>query len=84
MADTPSFAWDPVKDRIKHERIKRGEPPKYRQRLHVRTAGYADAERASEHALAEREARQEASYRRSIGAELMGDPPPGWSALDKR
>jgi hypothetical protein len=34
--------------------------------------------------IIERDARREASYRRSIGAELMGDPPVGFSALDRR
>jgi hypothetical protein len=33
--------------------------------------------------LRERDARMDASYRRSIGAQLMGDPPPGYSALDQ-
>jgi rhamnose utilization protein RhaD (predicted bifunctional aldolase and dehydrogenase) len=33
--------------------------------------------------LRERDARMDASYRRTIGAQLMGDPPPGYSALDQ-
>jgi hypothetical protein len=33
--------------------------------------------------LRERDARMDASYRRTIGATLMGDPPPGYSALDQ-
>jgi rhamnose utilization protein RhaD (predicted bifunctional aldolase and dehydrogenase) len=33
--------------------------------------------------LRARDARMDASYRRTIGAQLMGDPPPGYSALDQ-
>jgi hypothetical protein len=33
--------------------------------------------------LRERDARMDASYRRTIGAQLMGDPPPGYSAADR-
>jgi hypothetical protein len=36
-----------------------------------------------EDVLRERDARMVASCRRSIGAQLMGDPPPGYSALDQ-
>lgn len=35
-------------------------------------------------ALAEREARQQGYYRRSLTATLLGDPPVGYSALDER
>jgi hypothetical protein len=37
-----------------------------------------------ERIVAERDARREASYRRSLTQQLFGDPPIGFSALDKR
>jgi len=37
-----------------------------------------------ERIVAERDARREASYRRSLTQEFFGDPPIGFSALDKR
>lgn len=40
--------------------------------------------KVSEEQRAEREARREASYRRSPTAVIFGDPPPGYSALDRR
>jgi hypothetical protein len=40
--------------------------------------------RSTAAALAERERRQAAALRQSITAKLCGDPPPGFSALDKR
>jgi hypothetical protein len=36
-----------------------------------------------EDVLRERDARIDASCRQTIGARLMGDPPPGYSALDQ-
>lgn len=39
---------------------------------------------ASPHALAERDARREAEYRRCLTSQFFGDPPIGYSALDKR
>ena len=67
-----------VRDRVRYERVQRGEPRK-NPTNYVRTETPACAQ-----ALAERDARCEASYRRSITQEFFGDPPPGWSALDKR
>lgn len=40
--------------------------------------------RPSERTLAEREMRTQAQEARSIVGALMGDPPPGYSALDRR
>lgn len=40
--------------------------------------------RVSESALAERDARYEASQLRDLTAATFGDPPPGFSALDRR
>ena len=37
-----------------------------------------------ERIVAERDARREASYRRSLTQQFFGDPPIGFSALDKR
>jgi len=39
---------------------------------------------ASAQTLAERDARKEAEARRSITSFVFGDPPPGYSALDRR
>jgi hypothetical protein len=45
----------------------------------------ADADwRLPPHLLAERDARKLASDLRDLTAELMGDPPPGYSALERR
>jgi hypothetical protein len=38
----------------------------------------------SSYAMAERSARAEASYLRDLTASVFGDPPPGYSALDRR
>lgn len=40
--------------------------------------------RASNEQIAEATARREASYRRSFTQEFFNDPPPGYSALDRR
>ena len=40
--------------------------------------------RASEYELAERDARRKAADRRDLTAVICGDPPPGYSALDRR
>lgn len=37
-----------------------------------------------DHILADRDARYEASYRRTQTQEFFGDPPPGYSALDRK
>jgi hypothetical protein len=39
---------------------------------------------ASAFAIAEREARKEAAHRASLTAQIFGDPPPGYSALDRK
>jgi hypothetical protein len=39
---------------------------------------------APEHALAQRDARKEACHGMSLTASIFGDPPPGYSALDKK
>jgi hypothetical protein len=56
---------------LRQRRIADGRP------LHIR--GVVPAER-----LADREARKAAADRRDITATFCGDPPPGFSALDKR
>jgi hypothetical protein len=40
--------------------------------------------KASANALAQRAARKEAEYARDITASVFGDPPPGYSALDRK
>lgn len=50
----------------------------------TRTTGNATNNRASPEAMAEREARTAAASRRSQTAEFFGDPPPGFSALDRK
>ena len=64
-----------VEAKIHYERY-RGE-----RRIHLENAG---ASRAPDFVLADRERRQEAKARRDTTAVFFGDPPPGYSALDKR
>jgi len=47
-------------------------------------SGQRRFEAASQHAFAEREARREAEERRGLTGQFFGDPPVGYSALDKR
>lgn len=46
--------------------------------------GYAGLHGTSSHALAERDQRKEAEMHRDLTASVFGDPPPGFSALDRR
>lgn len=47
-------------------------------------AGSVANRKMSPQALAQRDARREAGYAASITAQVFGDPPPGFSELDKR
>jgi len=47
-------------------------------------ANKSSSSKASAHALAEREARKEAERARDLTAATFGDPPPGYSALDRK
>jgi len=66
-----------VRDRIKYDRVLRGE-------RRSAAINYVSAAAPCARALAARDARLEASYRRTLTQAFFGDPPPGWSALDKR
>jgi hypothetical protein len=55
-----------------------------RFRYHGASFNAGGRAKVSANAMAERSARAEASYRRDLTAEIFGDPPPGYSALDRR
>lgn len=63
-----------VKSRLEHLK---------RSRAKREQAGGTQWKVASER-FAERDARAQARWRRDPAAELLGDPPPGYSALDRR
>lgn len=48
------------------------------------TGNYATSAKASDEQIAERDARYAAAARRTQTQEFFGDPPPGFSALDKK
>jgi hypothetical protein len=62
-------------------RLKRVRAEDYTQR---QSCGVELGSKASEAMLAARDLRSEAAGRRDLSAALLGDPPPGFSALDRK